>query len=211
MDTHTFTPVGQGHAHDVDLEDTFDFLNTDDTEGGFPVDRLPTLDAALTWFVDRGVIHKEGADRTRAEAAADRTAAERDLARIQAVRSALREVSLSLAANTAPSSGALDTINRALHARQVIELVPDPDGIHVDHRHVGDPVDDALAHLADPLVLELTGGHPGTHQVVRERDLRLDLLRLITDEPPALERHGDLWQPGEGSPASRSGTRGRAG
>jgi len=160
MDTHTLTPVGQGHAHDVDLEDTFDFLNTDDTENGFPVDRLPTLDAALGWFVDRGVIHKEGADRTRAEAAADGAAAARDLARIQGVRAALREVSLSLAEHTAPTSGALDTINRALHARQVIELVPAPDGVHVDHRHVGDPVDDALARLADPLVLELTGGHP---------------------------------------------------
>ena len=51
-------------------------------------------------------------------------------------------------------------INRALHARQVIELVPGPDGCYVDHRHVGDPVDDALARLADPLVMELTAGHP---------------------------------------------------
>ena len=56
--------------------------------------------------------------------------------------------------------GSLDTINRALHARQVIELVPAPDGVSVDHRHVGDPVDDALARLADPLVTELTAGHP---------------------------------------------------
>jgi predicted RNA-binding Zn ribbon-like protein len=160
MDTHTFPPVGQGHAHDVDLEDTFDFLNTDDTENGLPVDRLPTLDAALSWFVDRGVIHKEGADRTRAVAAGDGAASARDLARIQAVRTALREVSLSLADHTAPTPGALDTINRALHARQVLELVPAPDGVHVDHRHVGDPVDDALARLANPLVLELTAGHP---------------------------------------------------
>ena len=57
--------------------------------------------------------------------------------------------------------GALETVNRALHARQVIELVPAPDGsISVDHRHLGDPIDDALARLADPLVLELTTGHP---------------------------------------------------
>jgi predicted RNA-binding Zn ribbon-like protein len=32
--------------------------------------------------------------------------------------------------------------------------------VSVDHRHVGDPVDDALARLADPLVTELTDGHP---------------------------------------------------
>jgi len=160
MDTHTFSPVGMGHAHDVDLEDTFDFLNTDDTENGFPLDHLPTLDAALSWFVDRGVIHKEGADRTRAIDAGDDAASERDLARIQAVRSALREVSLSFTEHAAPSPAALDTINKALHARQVIELVPGPDGVHVDHRHVGDPIDDALARLADPLVAELTSGHP---------------------------------------------------
>jgi predicted RNA-binding Zn ribbon-like protein len=160
MDTHTLVPVGFGHAHDVDLDDTFDFLNTDDTENGFPVDRLPSLESALTWFVDRGVIHKEGADRTRAVDAGDEAAAAHDLARIRAVRSALREVSLSLSAHEAPSPGALETINRALHARQVIELVPGPDGVHVDHRHVGDPIDDALARLADPLVTELTAGHP---------------------------------------------------
>src|SRR3954452_17439499 len=160
MDTHTLTPVDFGHAHEVDLDDTFDFLNTDDTENGFPVDHLPTLDAALNWFVDRGVIHKEGADRTRAIDAGDEAAAARDLGRIRALRSALREVSLSLAAHEPPSAVALDTINRALHARQVIELVPGPDGVHVDHRHVGDPIDDALARLAEPLVTELTAGHP---------------------------------------------------
>jgi predicted RNA-binding Zn ribbon-like protein len=160
MDTNTLVPVGLGHAHDVDLDDTFDFLNTDDTESGFPVDRLPTLDSALTWFVDRGVIHQEGADRKRAADANDEAASARDLARIRTVRSALREVALSLASHEAPTAGALDTINRALHARQVIELVPGPDGVHVDHRHVGDPIDDALARLADPLVTELTAGHP---------------------------------------------------
>ena len=60
----------------------------------------------------------------------------------------------------APRHGALDTVNRALHARQVIELLPAPDGVSVDHRHVGDPVDDALARLADPLVHELADGQP---------------------------------------------------
>jgi predicted RNA-binding Zn ribbon-like protein len=158
----TLTPVSadRGHAHDVDLEDTFDFLNTDDTENGFPDDKLPTLDDALAWFVERGVIHGEGANRVRAQASTRDPLMERDLARIRAVRSALREVAHSIAEERAPDTGALDTINRALHARQVIELVPAPDGCYVDHRHVGDPVDDALARLADPLVSELTAGHP---------------------------------------------------
>jgi predicted RNA-binding Zn ribbon-like protein len=155
-------PVPRGHhAHDVRLEDTFDFVNTDDLENGFPIDHLSTLGDALTWFVERGVIHSEGADRLRASAAADPAAAERDLARIKTVRGALREVADAIVEHRPPHPGSLDTVNRALHARQVIELVPSNDGcVAVDHRHVGDPIDDALARLCDPLVSELTNGDP---------------------------------------------------
>jgi predicted RNA-binding Zn ribbon-like protein len=153
-------PTGLGHAHDVDLDDTFDFLNTDDTDSGFPVERLPTLDSALDWFVGRGVIHTEGADRVRRQAADQKESMTRDLARIHRVRTALREVARAITEHRAPKASSLDTINRALHARQVIELVSAPDGCTVDHRHVGDPIDDALARLSDPLVMELTDGHP---------------------------------------------------
>ena len=150
----------RGHAHDVDLDDTFDFLNTDDTENGSPAEKLPTLDDALDWFVERGVIHLEGANRLRSQAAGQDKVMAQGLARVHSVRSALREVAHAVSEQRAPQPGSLDTINRALHARQVIELVPAPDGVSVDHRHVGDPVDDALARLADPLVTELTAGHP---------------------------------------------------
>jgi predicted RNA-binding Zn ribbon-like protein len=152
--------IDPNHAHDVSVESTFDFLNTDDLENGFRLDRLPTLDLALAWFVERGVIHYEGAERWRAQAADEPSAAAQELARIHGVRAALREVADSIAEHRAPDTGALETVNRALHARQVIELIPAPDGVNVDHRHVGDPIDDALARLADPLVRELTGGHP---------------------------------------------------
>jgi predicted RNA-binding Zn ribbon-like protein len=130
-------------------------------DDGFPVEKLPTLGDALTWFVDRGVIHGEGADRVRALTNSDPSTAERDLARIRAVRGALREVADAIVEHRPPRPGSLDTVNRALHARQVIELVPSFDGcVAVDHRHVGDPIDDALARLCDPLVQELTGGDP---------------------------------------------------
>jgi predicted RNA-binding Zn ribbon-like protein len=153
--------AARGHAHDVSLDDTFDFLNTDDTENGFPLDRLPTLDSALEWLVDRGVIHLEGADRVRSQAESDPVSSARDLTRIHAVRGALWEVADALADHRPPKPGALATVNRALHARQVIELVPSDDGcVAVDHRHVGDPIDDALARLADPLVTELVSGRP---------------------------------------------------
>lgn len=160
MSTHSPTERDFGHAHGVDLDATFDFLNTDDRENGFPVEKLPTLDVALRWFVDRGVIHGEGADRARVKVASEPAAAARDLDRVHGVRGALREVAEAITERRAPRTSALNTVNRALHARQVIELVPAPDGVSVDHRHVGDPIDDALARLADPLVTELTAGHP---------------------------------------------------
>jgi predicted RNA-binding Zn ribbon-like protein len=160
MTTAAPPSVGVGHAHDVRLDDTFDFLNTDDRENGFPLERLPTLGDVLAWFVERGVIHAEGADRIRGASGERPDVAARDLARVHRLRAALREVADSIVEQRAPRDGALDTVNRALHARQVIELVPAPDGVSVDHRHVGDPIDDALARLADPLVRELTGGHP---------------------------------------------------
>lgn len=161
MPQMTLARSTSGHAHEVGIEDTFDFLNTDDLDNGFPVDKLPTLDSALDWFVGRGVIHGEGADRVRAQVTADPGAADRDMTRIRAVRAALREVADAIVEERPPRDGALDTVNRTLHARQVIELVPAANGcVSVDHRHVGDPVDDALARLADPLVMELTTGDP---------------------------------------------------
>jgi predicted RNA-binding Zn ribbon-like protein len=160
MLTNVAPAVHVGHAHGVDLEGTFDFLNTLDTDDGFVVEKLRTLDDALDWFVERGVIHREGADRARAKVATQPAAAAKDLDRVRTVRNALREVATAIADHRAPRAAALNTVNRALHARQVIELVPAPDGCSVDHRHVGDPVDDALARLAEPLVSELTSGHP---------------------------------------------------
>jgi predicted RNA-binding Zn ribbon-like protein len=152
--------LDRGHAHGVDLDATFDFLNTLDHDDGFVREHLATLDDALAWFVDRGVIHREGADRARSLVTDQPTAADRELARVRAVRQALREIAEAIATHRVPSAGAIDTVNRALRARQVIELVAAGDGCSVDHRHVGDPVDDALARLADPLVSELTAGHP---------------------------------------------------
>ena len=160
MTTKRLQTTDPNHAHDVSLEGTFDFLNTDDLENGFPLDRLPTLDSALAWFVERGVIHYEGAERWRKQASTEPSAGAEELARIHRVRGALREVADSIAEERAPDPAALDIVNGALHARQVIELIPAWDGVNVDHRHVGDPIDDALARLADPLVRELTGGHP---------------------------------------------------
>ena len=122
---------------------------------------MPTLGDALSWFVDRGVIHGEGADRLRVQANTDPASADRDLARIRAVRAALREVADAIVEHRRPAGrlarhrqpGAACPPGHRARARR-------PTASGVDHRHVGDPIDDALARLCDPLVKELTGGDP---------------------------------------------------
>ena len=54
---------------------------------------------------------------------------------------------------------ALAEVNRALQARERIELVASSGGVSVGHSHVGDPIDDALARLAEPLVDEIQAGN----------------------------------------------------
>lgn len=159
ISSNAYTAVA-GHAHDVDVDTTFDFLNTLDLEDGFLVEKLPTIDLALGWFADRGLIHLEGADRARRHAAAHPRVAKRDIDRVHAVRVALREVADAVVEHRTPKRDAIDEVNRALHARQVIELTAAVDGCNVDHRHVGDPVDDALARLSEALVQELVSGQP---------------------------------------------------
>jgi predicted RNA-binding Zn ribbon-like protein len=138
-----------GHDHGVRLDDTFDFLNTDDLDDGFVVDRLDTPEVAVRWFAERGLMHANQVKATDAM-----------LARIRSVRGALREITDALTDGRAPRQDALETINETMRARAATELVVGPDGIGVGHRHVGDPVDDALARIAEPFVSELSSGHP---------------------------------------------------
>ena len=140
-----------GHFHDVQLEDTFDFINTleYDAIDGHPNEHLPTAERAVEWFATRGLIHAESLETS-----------DRDLERIRAVRTALREIADAVAEHRAPKRGALDRVNRALRARAATELVAGEDGIGIGHRHVGDPIDDALARVAEPLVQELASGNP---------------------------------------------------
>jgi predicted RNA-binding Zn ribbon-like protein len=138
-----------GHDHGVRLDDTFDFLNTLDTDDGFVVDKLETPDGAVRWFAERGLVHAESIEASGAT-----------LNRIRSVRAALREVTDAVVDGRTPRVNALDTINDAMRARAATELVVGPDGVGVGHRHVGDPVDDALARISEPLVTELSAGHP---------------------------------------------------
>ena len=138
-----------GHDHGVGLDDTFDFLNTDDLDDGFVVDHLESADGAVRWFAERGLMHAESIRATA-----------KTLERIRFVRAALREVTDAVVDGRAPSEDALAAINETMRARAATELVIGPDGVGVGHRHVGDPVDDALARISEPLVTELSAGHP---------------------------------------------------
>jgi predicted RNA-binding Zn ribbon-like protein len=140
-----------GHYHEVQLDDTFDFINTleYDANDGTPNEHLATSDRAVEWFVTRGLIHAESLETS-----------DKDLERIRTVRAALREVADAVAEHRSPKRGALDRINRTLRARAATELVADSDGIGIGHRHVGDPIDDALARVTEPLVQELASGNP---------------------------------------------------
>ena len=140
-----------GHYHDVQLDDTFDFINTleNDANDGTPNEHLTSAELAVEWFATRGLIHAESLETSG-----------RDLERIVAVRAALREVADAVVERRAPKRGALDRVNRTLRARSATELVAGPDGIGIGHRHVGDPIDDALARVTEPLVQELASGNP---------------------------------------------------
>jgi predicted RNA-binding Zn ribbon-like protein len=139
----------------MSLDDTFDFLNTIELESGSLVDHLETFDDAAEWLLARGVCHSgRGPAALRSAGVTDDEA----LARIRSVREALREISHAVSEGRPAKAHALAEVNRAIAARERIELVGAPDGASVGHSHVGDPLDDALARLADPLVREIGAG-----------------------------------------------------
>ena len=155
--TTAHRPATSDHIHDgVPLETAFDFLNTLELENGALVDRLTSLDTAMTWLADAGV----ASDATAITALARSTAA-RDtlLARLITTRTALRDVAHAVAHEEPPPRTAIDEVNRVLASRERIELVAADDGVRLGHSHVGDAVDDLLARIAEPIVREIGNGH----------------------------------------------------
>jgi predicted RNA-binding Zn ribbon-like protein len=145
------------HAHGaVPLETAFDFLNTLELDNGALVERLTSLDVAAEWLASHGVIRDRALLASRATAAEDRGAA---LGRLVSTRTALRDVAHSVAHDEVPERAAIDEVNRALRSRERIELVASKDGVRLGHSHVGDPVDDVLARIAEPIVREIGAGH----------------------------------------------------
>jgi predicted RNA-binding Zn ribbon-like protein len=147
-----------GHDHAVGLGETFDFLNTLELEEGSPVDHFSSIDDAVAWFRERGLVHDD--DAASVSVATADTAPSRELERIRRVRGALREVADAVVARRSAAPGALREVNRVLRSRTIPRLDSGPDGVWVGHEHGGDRFDDALARLAQPLVDEIAGGRP---------------------------------------------------
>ena len=143
------------HQHEMSLEDTSDFMNTIELESGSLVDHLVSFDDAAHWLIDRGFCHE---DLSAASLATHGTTEAMALDKVRTVRGALREVADAVAHDRPPADAALAEVNRAIQSRERVELVKEADGVSVGHSHVGDPLDDALARLADPLVHEIQNG-----------------------------------------------------
>jgi len=139
----------------MSLEDTSDFMNTLELEAGSLVDRFTSFDDAAHWLTDRGMCHEDLAPKALAVYG---VTPEQALDKVRSVRAALREVADAVAHDRAPSDEALAEVNRAIRSRERVELVREADGVSIGHSHVGDPLDDALARLADPLVQEIQNG-----------------------------------------------------
>lgn len=163
------------HSHAISLEETFTFLNTIELESGALVDRFSSFDDATDWLLEHGIVHadrRSGHSRPKGSSAADA------LERIRSVRRAMREVADAVAHGRPADRAALVEVNRALQARERIELVPAGDGVSIGHSHVGDPIDDALARLAEPLVAEIRAG-------------RTDRVRICADDTCRWVFHDD--------------------
>ncbi len=135
-------PPKSDHFHRaVPLDTAFEYLNTIELENGALVERLDSLDTAVTG---------------RARSAAERQDL---LRRLITTRTALRDVAHAVAHEEAPPRSAIDQVNRALASRERIELVAADDGVRLGHSHLGDPIDDVLARIAEPIVREIGNGH----------------------------------------------------
>ncbi len=165
-EAHGFVP----HGHQVELDTGLAFVNTLDRERGQPVDRLDSYAAALRWFRDHDLLHADMLEAELARNEADPEGAERTLARIRRIRDAMRELTDAVVEARSPAQRDLDEINRALRTHYTWYLVPDRDGVSLDHKHEGDPIAGALARLSESVASEVSTGHPEHLRVCANED-----------------------------------------
>ena len=148
-------PMVVGHL--ARLQTGLDFVNTLDL---WPVshDHLDSPATALDWLVEHDLMHREARVHLLAGYEASPATGLEMLGRIGRVRQAMRGVLEAAAARRAADASDLDEMNRALRTHYIYELLPAKDGVSLDHRHQGDPVDGAMARLAESIARELIQG-----------------------------------------------------
>jgi predicted RNA-binding Zn ribbon-like protein len=139
------------HHHAADLEMALDFVNTLELVRGELIDHFGTTRDAVAWLHEHGLVHEEVVAGFPDDAA---------LRRVRRIRAALRELADATIEGRPPAGTAIADVNRALEAREFLQLIPSEEGLRLDHRHVGDPMDAALARLAEPIVREVATGRP---------------------------------------------------
>jgi predicted RNA-binding Zn ribbon-like protein len=160
------------HGHTSLMEECLAFVNTSHVARGRVVDDLATPEAAVAWFSDRSLLHPDARDRLLATYADDPSLGTADLALVRRVRDSLRGLFEAAVTSRAPTAADLRTVNRALRTQYVYVLVPAADGISLGHRHVGDPVDGALARIAEGVARELSQGAPERLRICESAECR---------------------------------------
>jgi predicted RNA-binding Zn ribbon-like protein len=152
-----------------DLQTTLDFINTAELERGRPVDAFESTRSALDWLQGRVGIDASGVPESAAV-----------LTRVVRARTAFRELWDAVIEGRAADGTALDEMNRVLRHRSLLELrVTGRDGgaagYRLHERTPADPVDGALARLAEPLALTLGS----TDAIERMRTCANDTCRWV--------------------------------
>ncbi len=146
------------HGHRVGLDDSLDFINTLEHSADADEEKLPNLETALVWLEDRALIDDEDAACERRLAGGPGRGGSTRLATIRRTRQAMREVVDAIVAGRPADPAAVETFNRTLRAREVLELIPSSDGVMVHERDGTDPVGEGLARLAEPLAELIADG-----------------------------------------------------
>ncbi len=151
---------GGPHGHQVDLEVGLDFVNTLEFSRSGEAEHLTSAEVALRWFRDHGLLHDEALREWLGRLRGDGEVTEQVMGKIGRVRAAMRELVEASVERRSPDRGSLDRVNRMLRTPYTYHLVPAPDGVSLDHRHDGDPVDGALARLVESIAREVSQGQP---------------------------------------------------
>ena len=163
---------GEGrHGHQASLEDALDFVNTYHWDKGEGHDHLTDIPVAVQWLHDHYLLHREMVQPLMERFGSDGNDGP-VLQRIRRVREALRELLDATVERRPPEASAMREVNRALRAPYMIELVPAPDGVSLDHRHDGDPINGALARLSEAVARDLTQGDPDRLRICANDECR---------------------------------------